>query len=66
MAVDIKFEVDVKCYILWRLTWNKTKVVNKLSRVRSTDWKSALMCAKVDQKQLLFKASLAQLVQVLP
>ena len=33
----------MKCYILWRLTWNKTKIVNKLSRVRSTDWKSALM-----------------------
>ena len=32
----------MKCYILWRLTWNKTKVINKLSRLRSTDWKSAL------------------------
>ena len=34
--------MDAKCYILWRLTWNETKVVNKLSRVRSTDWKSAV------------------------
>ena len=30
------------CYILWRLTWNETKVVNKLSRVCGTDWKSTL------------------------
>ena len=35
-------QVDAKYYILWRLTWNKAKVVNKLSRVRSKDWKSAL------------------------
>ena len=47
MAVHMKvwiyfMQVDAKCYILWRLTWNKTKVVNKFSRVRSTDWKSAL------------------------
>ena len=31
-----------RCEMLHFVTWNKTKVVNKLSRVRSTDWKSAL------------------------
>ena len=46
MAVDMKLwiyvmYVDAKCFILWRLTWDKTKVVNKLSRVYRTDWKSA-------------------------
>ena len=35
-------EVDAKCYILWRLTWNKTKFVNKLSRVRRMNWKYSL------------------------
>ena len=29
-------------FVLWGLTWNKTKTPNKLSRVRSTDWKSSL------------------------
>ena len=29
-------------YILWCLTWNRTKNINKLSRVRSTDWKLSL------------------------
>ena len=29
-------------YILWCLTWDKTKNANKLSRVRSTDWMSSL------------------------
>ena len=33
---------DVKCYILWHLTWNKTKVINNLLRVRRMDWKSSL------------------------
>lgn len=34
--------VASKCHILWRLTWEKTKILNKLSRVRSTAWKSSL------------------------
>ena len=54
MAVDMKLWiyfmwVDAKCYILWHLTWNKTKVVNKLSRVRSTDEKSALKSSTIDK-----------------
>jgi len=32
---------------LWRLTWIKTKNVNKLSRVRSTAWKSSLMVSSI-------------------
>ena len=33
-------------YILWCLTWRKTNNINKLSRVRSTDWKSLLSDAR--------------------
>ena len=56
MTVDMKvwiyfMYIDAKCYILWRLTWNKTKVVNKLSRVPSTDWKSALSLSLIVSNQ---------------
>ena len=47
--------------VLWCLTWNKTKNANKLSRVYSTDWKSALnwffalMFIKSSLNQILIK-----------
>jgi len=43
-------------YILWCLTWRKTKNINKLSRVRSTDWKSALILTKwnIEKTKLVY------------
>ena len=50
----------MKCSILWRLTRNKTKVVNKLSRVHSTDSKSALIFSTfADSKSALIFSTFA-------
>lgn len=47
MVVDMKHWVPsrklvAKCYILWPLTWFKTKKARNLLKVAGTDWKSSL------------------------